>query len=118
MLVAMKNKTNKPRITLGDIDRKIDMKFDVIDGRFDAIDDRFIAIDKRFDLIDGRFTVVDDRFDTLKVDLENMMDEKIEGLAIKVANGFRDFGERIDGLNGGVDPLTQRVDNLDQIITE
>jgi len=50
---------------LAEFERRLNLRFDMVDARFGALDSRFDAIDAQFGAVDAQFGVVDARFGQL-----------------------------------------------------
>ena len=77
------------------MDEKIDSLEKRMDGRFDKVDERFDKVDERFDKVEDRLTKVEIGQAELKAELKGdikVLDEKIEGLTVRVA--YQEFTNR------------------------
>jgi len=61
------------RMTVAQLKRKMDSRFDRVEGRldhlegrFDLLEGRFDRLERRFDVLEGRFDVLEGRFDRLE----------------------------------------------------
>jgi hypothetical protein len=80
----------------------VDMRFEQIDHRFHTIDQRFKQIDHRFDTIDQRFEQIDHRFDTVatKDDLA-LVHVQMNGLSRDINRLNRGFAVLVGGMISG-----------------
>ncbi|MCA2744821.1 MAG: DUF4164 family protein [Microcystis sp. M015S2] len=73
------------------MDEKIDSLEKRMNERFDKVDERFDKVDERFDKVDERLTKLEIGQADLKGDTK-VLDEKIEGLTVRVA--YQEFTNR------------------------
>ena len=92
----------------------INNRLDAIDMRLGANDRQFEAIDRRFEAIDRRFDAIDSRFD----ELELRLTRDIEGVNVRVIQGFKEFSTKIDILNRSRLQTEADYHGLDQRVTE
>jgi len=81
---------------------QMDRRFETIDQRFEQIDQRFDQIDHRFHTIDRRFEQIDQRFDTVatKDDLA-LVHVQMGGLSRDISRLNRGFAVLVGGMISG-----------------
>ena len=70
----MIRRARKP-MTIPQLKRSMDRRFERVDRRFKAVDRRFKTVDRRFDAVDRRFDAVDRRFDAVDREIARVRDE-------------------------------------------
>lgn len=121
-------KKNKKITTLDDLAIKmtegfsnVNKRFDGIDKKFSNIDNKFTSIDKRFDGIDKKFDGIDKRFNAIeeKMITKTMLKDSIDGLALKIAKGFEETGDKIEIIDTKVlSDYKRRIEKLEADMKE